>query len=739
MNPSLPTPQRGAGKRLGAPFHLGLFAPYLRRGLLPLAQALWIAVVVIDLLVFVPGALLYDHDLHLPCPTPTNSAASCTAGQLGPAALRQLAHVGLSVDAYAALMLALMLLVTAVLFATGALIAWRKWRDAVGLLASLILITLGANGSAGVFQGAESQLLPSLAPHVASVLNALSGAVFLVQWPALGAFLLTFPTGHFAPRRTWPLVGFWITNYLAFALGPPPAITLLSVVITFGSVLLVQAYRYRRIDSPLERQQTKWLVYLLAVAVILDTIQTVVLALLPGDSNSASASLVVSAVGAIGGAVVFLLIGLAITIALLFHRLYDIDQLINRTLVYGALTALVVGGYVLIVGYLGALFQTHGSLVLSLLATSIVAVLFQPARQALQRGANRLLYGDRDDPYAAIAHLGRQLESALAPDTILTTVATTIREALKLPYAAIVLVGEGKVVAVGEARGTLLRLPLTHAGEAVGELLLSPRTANEGWTAAERRLLIDLAHSAGGAVQAVRLNHELQRSREGLVMAREEERRRLRRDLHDELAPTLAALALTAATAADLIPPEAARLRRLIGELQAALRDSAGQVRRLAHDLRPPTLDELGLIAAIRERAQQVSGRVEVRVEAPDRLPPLSAAVEVATYRIVQEALMNVLRHAHARQCIIRLAVSTTETGSVFVVIVEDDGVGPTDDATRGRHGVGLRSMQERAAELGGTFTIERVTDRGTRIRAQIPLEVSREEVADGSAAPTHR
>ncbi len=739
MNPSLPTAQRGAGTRPGAPSHLGISAPHLRRGLLPLAHAFWIAVVVIDLMVFVPGALLYDHDLHLPCPTLTTPAASCTAGQLGPAALRQLAHVDLSVDSYAALTLALMLVVSAVFFATGALIAWRKWRDTMGLLASLILITLGANGSAAVFQGTESQLLPSLAPHIAAVLNVLGGAVFLVQWPALGIFLLTFPTGHFAPGRTWPLVGLWITNFLAFALNPPPAITSLSVVITFGSVLLVQVYRYRRIYSPLERRQTKWLVYLLAVAVTFDAIQTGALALLPGDSNSAQASLVVSAVGAIGGAVVFLFIGLAITIALLFHRLYDIDLLINRTLVYGALTALVVGGYILIVGYLGALFQTHGSLALSLLATGIVAVLFQPARQALQRGANRLLYGDRDDPYAAIANLGRQLETALTPDTILTTVATTIREALKLPYAAIGLVGEEKVVAVGEARGKVLRLPLTHAGEAVGELLLSPRTANDGWTAAERRLLIDLAHSAGGAVQAVRLNHELLRSREQLVMAREEERRRLRRDLHDELAPTLAALALMAATAADLIPPEAARVRRLISELQAALRDSAGQVRRLAHDLRPPTLDELGLIAAIRERAQQVTGKVEVRVEAPVQLPPLSAAVEVATYRIVQEALMNVLRHADARHCVIQLAVSTVDTRSILAVIVEDDGAGEADGANHGLHGVGLRSMQERAAELGGTFTIERVVDGGTRILAQIPLEVSREEVADGFAAPTHR
>lgn len=700
----------------------------LRRVLLGLAHGVWIAVVLIDVTFFVPGALLYDRVMHQPCPSRTVPVSACAGGQFTPAALRAFPHFGVSLDLYAALALALTLLASVVVFVTGALIAWKKWDEGIGLLASALLVTRGASGSGAVFTSVVQQVVPAHAPQLTGILYALGGPIFILQWPALGAFLLTFPTGRFAPRWTWLLVGLWITNFFAHALNPPPIVTIVSAVITYGSVAVVQVYRYRRVYGPTERQQTKWLVYALAIMVGLDLAETGALALSPSPSHSAFSSIVVAAVGTIGGDAISLLAGLAIAIALLRYRLYDIDLIINRTLVYGGLTVLVLGGYVLIVGYLGAVFQARSNLAFSLLATGVVAVLFQPARQRLQQGVNHLLYGDRDDPYAAIARLGRQLEAALAPEAVLPTVASTIRDALKLPYAALSVAGDtGVAAASGEPRGELLRLPLVHAGEPLGELILSPRARGEGWTASERRLLVDLAHSAGGAVQAVRLTQELQHSRERLVLAREEERRRLRRDLHDELAPSLAALALTASTALDLIPEEAIRARQLITELQQALRESVGEVRRLAHDLRPPTLDELGLAAAVRERAQQVtgareSGYLQVTVEAPAALPPLPAAVEVAAYRIIQEALMNVLRHAHARQCLIRLVPAATASGSVLEVTVEDDGVGVPEGGDGRAHGVGLRSMQERATELSGTCTIERSGAGGTCVRAVLPV-----------------
>jgi signal transduction histidine kinase len=202
----------------------------------------------------------------------------------------------------------------------------------------------------------------------------------------------------------------------------------------------------------------------------------------------------------------------------------------------------------------------------------------------------------------------------------------------------------------------------------------------------------------------------------------------LRRDLHDELAPTLAALGLSAATVGELIstdPKEAATANQ---KLRAAIRATVGDIRRLVYDLRPPALDELGLVKAVRERASRYGVGNEgfrARVEAPDELPPLPAAVEVAAYRIVQEALMNVSRHARASSCTVRLAC-TESPSRALTVEVTDDGAGPPDTP---EGGVGLHSMRERAAELGGECEIARSWPSGTRVFARLPL---REPLLEG-------
>jgi signal transduction histidine kinase len=237
----------------------------------------------------------------------------------------------------------------------------------------------------------------------------------------------------------------------------------------------------------------------------------------------------------------------------------------------------------------------------------LVAVLFQPLRERLQRGVNHLLYGQRDEPYAVLSRLGQRLEATLAPEAVLPSIVETVREALKPPYAALGLRQNDKLepaAASGEPGGEMLRLPLIYQHEHVGELHLGPRSPGETFSPADRRLLEDVARQAGVAAHAVRLTAELQRSRERLVSAREEERRRLRRDLHDELAPTLAALGLTAATARDR-SKEDPTTAALLDELYAGLRGAVGEIRRLVYELRPPALDELGLVAALRERAAQ--------------------------------------------------------------------------------------------------------------------------------------
>ncbi|HEU5100066.1 MAG TPA: GAF domain-containing sensor histidine kinase, partial [Roseiflexaceae bacterium] len=391
--------------------------------------------------------------------------------------------------------------------------------------------------------------------------------------------------------------------------------------------------------------------------------------------------------------------------------------------------------YVLVVGYLGTLFQTSGNLLISLVATGLVAVLFQPLRDQLQRSVNRLTYGERDEPYRAISRLGRRLEATLAPDAVLPTIVQSVAEALRLPYAAIALQQDGELVIAAEVGvgswelgvggavsphlpTPISQLPLIYQGEPVGQLILAPRAGETEFSAADRQLLDELARQAGVAAHTVRLNADLQRSRERLVTAREEERRRLRRDLHDGLGPALAAQTLKVGAARVLYGRDPAAADRLLVELERDIAAALADIRRLVYNLRPPALDELGLCAAIRECAAQYHANgasdLRVTVEAPERLPNLPAAVEVAAYRITQEALANVVRHAGARSCRIRITY-----GELLNLEIADDGAGLP--AAR-RIGVGLTSMRERAEELGGTCTIEPALGGGTLVCARLPL-----------------
>jgi len=280
--------------------------------------------------------------------------------------------------------------------------------------------------------------------------------------------------------------------------------------------------------------------------------------------------------------------------------------------------------------------------------------------------------------------------------------------------------GQELAAQYGDAPHQLLRLPLIYQAETVGHLLLGSRTPDEPFTSGDRRLLDDLARQVGVAVHATRLTGDLQRSRERLVTAREEERRRLRRDLHDGLGPTLAAQTLKVGSARALYQRDAVAADALLGELESDLQLALTDIRRLVYDLRPPALDELGLVGAIREHASRYGvGTKETQglcigIEAPEPLPPLPAAVEVAAYRIVQEALTNVVRHAHAHTGWVRVDVD----GSLRLEIT-DDGIGLPSP----RHiGVGLVSMRERAEELGGSCIVERQVAGGTRVLARFPF-----------------
>jgi len=545
--------------------------------------------------------------------------------------------------------------------------------------------------------------------------NSFFGVRFLL------VFLCLYPTGRFVPRWLGWLLVIWVASGIVGALAPSPPdeLNVLQLLGFLGVALVAQVYRYRRRSDVIQRQQIKWLVFGFSLTLALVAELLALGMIFPSLDQPGTAGLLYEAAGAAIGAVLFLPIPLCVSVALLRYRLWDVDILINRTLVYGALTACVVGIYILVVGYLGALVGTGGNLAISLLATGVVALLFQPLRAWLQRGVNRLLYGQRDEPYLVVTRLSQRVESSLAHETILPTIVETVAQALKLPYAAIALrEGDEWVVAAtyGTANGDALRLPLIYQAEPIGELILSPRAPGDAWTPADRRLLDEVARQAGMAAHAVQLTGDLQRSRERLVLAREEERRRLRRDLHDGLGPTLGNLTLQLDAVDDLIESDPLAAHELVMKVKRQTQLAIGEIRRLVDDLRPPALDELGLVTALREQAAHYNqlGALLVEMDAPDTLPSLPAAVEVAAYRIAVEGLRNSARHAEARRCAIHLRL---EDG--LIVEIVDDGKGLSAQAHRG---VGIDSMRERAAELSGTCVVETASQGGVRVFARLPL-----------------
>ena len=405
----------------------------------------------------------------------------------------------------------------------------------------------------------------------------------------------------------------------------------------------------------------------------------------------------------------------AIGVAILRHRLLDIDIVINRTLVYAALTLLVVGGYLGVVALIDLLLGRPVLWGVGLVAAAVVAALFAPARARVQRGVDRLLYGERDSPYQVVTRLGRRLVEDEGPGE-LEVVVQTVAGALKLPYAAITDPAGLLVAQYGARTGATLDQRLSYHGAEVGTLVVQPRSGTHGFGRSDRELLRDLARQVGAAVHAVRLSADLQASRGRLVAAKEDERRRLRRDLHDGLGPRLAALGLKVDAAQGLISrrPEAAG--ELLGTVAAEIRGTIDQVRELVYGLRPPSLDELGLAGALREEMSRFGSSPQGPTVTVDSgpLPALPAAVEVAAYWIATEAVTNAVRHAGGRSCRVRV----TADPQVLRVSVSDDGHGL---AGGWRPGIGTSSMSERAAEVGGRLSVTS-DSAGTLVLAELPL-----------------
>jgi signal transduction histidine kinase len=541
-----------------------------------------------------------------------------------------------------------------------------------------------------------------------------------IAWSAgLGLLLLTLVLAlHPGPVSSWgttanPYGFVGAENVLTIALN---AGSVLLAVGLFGSILSV-IVRFHR-SRGIERAQIKWLVLAAVVILILGVFITPLW--LFGNLAGPPAmelSIILTNLVTLG-------IAVAATVAIVRNRLYDVDVLINRTLVYAIMTGIILLIYALVVGTVGVLFEFQGNWLLALVATGLVAVLFQPIRNRLQRGVNRLLYGQRDEPFEVLARLGQGLEQALPSDSIYPAIVETVAQALRLPYVAIQIPLNDRVQTVesyGMPGADVVSYELMHQGALVGWLQVARRAPGEPFNPADERLLRNIARQAGVAVHNAQLTADLQRSRQQIVASREEERRRLRRDLHDGLGPSLASLLLEARVLRRMIRDDPAAAEKLADEMQGDIRATIDDIRRVVNELRPPALDDLGLVPAIQVMADKFgrspSGAANepvVQVDAPDELPPLPAAVEVATYRIVQEALTNVAHHARARHACVRLRLDHG-----LLIEITDDGVG-VNGSREG--GVGLHSMRERAAELGGNLNVSRRPEGGTLVRAVLPV-----------------
>ncbi len=405
--------------------------------------------------------------------------------------------------------------------------------------------------------------------------------------------------------------------------------------------------------------------------------------------------------------------GCAVTlgIALLRDELFGLSAFARRVAIAGLLTGAVLVAYVLVVAVVATLTSAAGP-VPPVAAAAVVAIALGPLRARLQRGVDRLLFGARHEPARVLGDLGERVASTPTPDAVLPGVVETVAEALRLPYARID-VAAVTVASHGSPVARTTSLPLVYGDETLGTLVLGHRSPEESFRPDELALLRQLAVQVGGAVRAVALTEGLRRAREDAVRGREDERRRLRRELHDGLGPALAGLALQVDAA--LAASDPAEAERLLEAMRASLRTSVGEVRRIVHDLRPPALDDLGLVGALREQARALALGHDLRLslDLPESAT-LPAAVEVAVYRIASEAMTNVVRHAGASTCRVRLFVD----GAVELDVV-DDGRGRSGAG----EGVGLASMRDRAAELGGTCVVEAASP-GTAVHVRLPVRL---------------
>jgi signal transduction histidine kinase len=575
--------------------------------------------------------------------------------------------------------------------------------------------------------------------------------------------LLLFPTGTLPSRRWRPvgwaavaaLAGWAIGNAFAptiISAGSPalrnpigvagPAGHVFDVLAGAGAALIVATglaalvslvFRYRRAGT-VEREQLKWLVYAggLIVAALLTEIP---IGQILGSSAASTNLQDVMSSGAIA------LVPIAIGIAVFRYHLYDIDVVINKTLVYGSLAVFITGVYVAIVVGLGSLAQrgARPSVALSIAATAVVAVAFQPVRERVQRLANRLVYGRRATPYEVLADFAGRMAGAYAAEGLLPRMARILAEGTGATRVDVWL-KSGEVFHDGAAwppeaaplppaRATAADvpayptadriLPVRYQGEVLGALSVSKRPG-EALTPTEDRLLADLAAQVGLVLKNAGLREqllarleEIRASRLRLVAAQDAERRRIERNIHDGAQQQLVALAIKLSITESMIGTDTEGERELLAELRADAAGAVEDLRDLARGIYPPRLASMGLAAALQAQAGKAPVPTSVTADGVGRYPQ---EMEAAVYFCVLEALQNVAKYAGATRAEVRLAAS----GPGLEFTVTDDGAGFDPDSNA--FGTGLQGMADRLHAHGGSLLVRSQPGHGTTVTGRLPV-----------------
>ena len=623
-----------------------------------------------------------------------------------------LLNYGLSSQFAVVFVLASEILFTLLCVAIASIIFWYRSDDWMALFSALIITMILVGLSLPVIVFAD-EINPDFSIWI--------DLWFALSFGSLILFFYLFPAGQFASRLSLVLaavLGLWLTLGLfnqPLLMWYQPRLTYIALGVFWSATGVISlAHRYRH-SEPFQRQQIRWIVWGVTASSLGLMLQIFPRLFILNPSGRLLSDFILYPLGQVFKAC----LPIAIAYAILRYRLWNIDLVINRVLVYGSLSVLTMLGYLGTVFVMNALFTGLSNPVVSFLATGLVAILFEPLRQRLQRAVNRMMYGERDDPYAVLTRLAGTLEKIPTTNEVLPSIAQTIGQTLKIPYVAILLDQEGDerlAASFGEGMHELLSFPLVYQGERIGKLQLARRAPNEQFSSADLRLIESIAHQAGAAAQTVRLHVELIHSRTQIVKEREDERLRIRRDLHDELGPLLASQGLKLAAARQVLRSKPEKAEVLLDEIAQQSQQTVADVRRLVHGLRPPALDQLGLVEAVRDLVRTEGSRLNFEVTAPaGGLPSLPAAVEVNAYRLVLEAINNVVKHARAGRCVVKFHCEM----NTLVIRIEDDGIGMPKEY---RAGVGLRSMRARAEEIGGDLHIESLAPHGTDFIARLPL-----------------